>query len=218
MVSSADIETPIARIAQMARAVGIHLILATQRPSREVITGIIKANITSRIAFKVASRINSQIILDDNGAESLLGNGDCLFLPPGSSQLIRAQGAYISDDDINQIIQHVSLQASTHYLIPSFDAFRSLEAAADENESKGKDALYDQALTIVLQNKVPRPPICSANSRSAMPGPPASWMSWKKMASSAPRMEPNPDAFSPHLIHPPSLTAIFRISLSSLIF
>ncbi len=154
MVSSADIETPIARIAQMARAVGIHLILATQRPSREVITGIIKANITSRIAFKVASRINSQIILDDNGAENLLGNGDCLFLPPGSSQLIRAQGAYISDDDINQIIQHVSLQASPNYLIPSFDAFRSLETAADENESKGKDALYDKALLIVLQNKV----------------------------------------------------------------
>ena len=153
MVSSADIETPIARIAQMARAVGIHLILATQRPSREVITGIIKANITSRIAFKVASRINSQIILDDNGAETLLGNGDCLFLPPGSSQLIRAQGAYISDDDINQIIQHVSLQASTNYLIPSFDAFRSLDANADENESKGKDALYDQALVIVVQNK-----------------------------------------------------------------
>jgi S-DNA-T family DNA segregation ATPase FtsK/SpoIIIE len=154
MVSSADIETPIARIAQMARAVGIHLILATQRPSREVITGIIKANITSRIAFKVASRINSQIILDDNGAENLLGNGDCLFLPPGSSQLIRAQGAYIGDDDINQIIQHVSLQASTHYLIPSFDAFRPLDSASDDNDPKGKDALYDQALTIVLQNKV----------------------------------------------------------------
>lgn len=153
MVSSADIETPIARIAQMARAVGIHLILATQRPSREVITGIIKANITSRIAFKVASRINSQIILDDNGAENLLGNGDCLFLPPGSSQLIRAQGAYISDDDINRIIQHVSLQASTNYLIPSFDAFKSLDTAINEKESKNKDALYDQALAIVLQSK-----------------------------------------------------------------
>ncbi|MES2274031.1 MAG: DNA translocase FtsK, partial [Chlamydiota bacterium] len=83
MASSADIETPIARIAQMARAVGIHLILATQRPSREVITGIIKANIPTRISFKVASRVNSQIILDDIGAESLLGNGDLLFLPPG---------------------------------------------------------------------------------------------------------------------------------------
>ncbi|MBF8263196.1 MAG: translocase FtsK [Parachlamydiales bacterium] len=154
MVSSADIETPIARIAQMARAVGIHLILATQRPSREVITGIIKANITSRIAFKVASRINSQIILDDNGAENLLGNGDCLFLPPGSSQLIRAQGAFISDDDINQIIQHASLQASPNYLIPSFDAFRPLDSSADESDFRGKDALYDQALLIVVQSKV----------------------------------------------------------------
>jgi len=91
MVSSSDLETPIARIAQMARAVGIHLILATQRPSREVITGLIKANFPTRIAFKVASRINSQIILDETGAESLLGNGDLLFLPPGSSHLIRAK-------------------------------------------------------------------------------------------------------------------------------
>src|SRR5690606_36009246 len=127
MVTSADLETPIARIAQMARAVGIHLILATQRPSREVITGIIKANIPCRIAFKVASRINSQIILDDIGAESLLGSGDCLFLLPRSSQLLRAQGAYISDDDIHRVIQPVSLQTGPNYLIPSFDAMRSLD-------------------------------------------------------------------------------------------
>ncbi len=121
MVSSADLETPIARIAQMARAVGIHLILATQRPSREVITGIIKANIPTRISFKVASRVNSQIILDETGAESLLGNGDLLFLPPGSSQLIRAQGAYISDEDINLVINTICKQSPTNYLIPSFD-------------------------------------------------------------------------------------------------
>jgi S-DNA-T family DNA segregation ATPase FtsK/SpoIIIE len=154
MVSSADIETPIARIAQMARAVGIHLILATQRPSREVITGIIKANIPTRISFKVASRINSQIILDDTGAESLLGNGDLLFLPPGSSQLVRAQGAYISDEDINQVIQTISQQSDPNYLIPSFDAFRSYDLGPDKEESKeGKDPLYDQALTIVLASK-----------------------------------------------------------------
>lgn len=152
MVSSADIETPIARIAQMARAVGIHLILATQRPSREVITGIIKANIPTRISFKVASRINSQIILDDVGAESLLGNGDLLFLPPGSSQLIRAQGAYISDEDINQVIRYISSHAEPNYLIPSFDSFRSLEST-EINEPKGKDSLYDQALTIVVSSK-----------------------------------------------------------------
>jgi S-DNA-T family DNA segregation ATPase FtsK/SpoIIIE len=153
MVSSADIETPIARIAQMARAVGIHLILATQRPSREVITGIIKANIPTRISFKVASRVNSQIILDDTGAESLLGNGDLLFLPPGSSQLIRAQGAYISDEEINQVITSICHQSPPNYLIPSFDSFRSLDTADNDDEPKGKDALYDQALTIVVASK-----------------------------------------------------------------
>lgn len=153
MVSSADIETPIARIAQMARAVGIHLILATQRPSREVITGIIKANIPTRISFKVASRINSQIILDETGAESLLGNGDLLFLPPGSSQLIRAQGAYISDDDINQVIRFLSEQTEPNYLIPSFDSFRSLEPLGSDESKGGKDNLYDQALNLVLASK-----------------------------------------------------------------
>lgn len=153
MVSSNDIETPIARIAQMARAVGIHLILATQRPSREVITGIIKANIPTRISFKVASRINSQIILDDTGAENLLGNGDLLFLPPGSSQLLRAQGAYLSDDDINQVVKFLSAQGEPQYMIPSFDALRSFDIGADKEESKGNDPLYDQALTTVISSK-----------------------------------------------------------------
>ena len=153
MVSSADIETPIARIAQMARAVGIHLILATQRPSREVITGIIKANIPTRISFKVASRINSQIILDEVGAESLLGNGDCLFLPPGSSQLVRAQGSYISDEEINLVIDHICKQSPPNYLIPSFDAFKPTDIGPDKDDGKGKDQLYDQALTIVVSSK-----------------------------------------------------------------
>lgn len=152
MVSSADIETPIARIAQMARAVGIHMILATQRPSREVITGIIKANIPTRISFKVASRVNSQIILDDTGAESLLGNGDLLFLPPGTSQLIRAQGAYISDDDINAVVADISCKSPTNYLISSFDSFRALELGAD-SKSGGKDEHYDRALELVLAQK-----------------------------------------------------------------
>jgi S-DNA-T family DNA segregation ATPase FtsK/SpoIIIE len=153
MVSSADIETPIARIAQMARAVGIHLILATQRPSKEVVTGIIKANIPTRISFKVASRVNSQIILDEIGAESLLGNGDLLFLPPGTSQLLRAQGAYIGDDDINQVIKTLTEQSQPNYLIPSFDSFRSLDPLGGDDEPKGKDSLYDQALSIVLGSK-----------------------------------------------------------------
>lgn len=154
MASSSDLETPIARIAQMARAVGIHLILATQRPSREVITGLIKANFPTRIAFKVASRINSQIILDDVGAESLLGNGDMLFLPPGSSQLIRAQGAYISDEEINRIVSFISDQAPPNYLIPSFDAMRKEEIPGMESPSENtRDTLYDQALQIVLETK-----------------------------------------------------------------
>lgn len=153
MVSSNDLETPIARIAQMARAVGIHLILATQRPSREVITGIIKANIPTRISFKVASRINSQIILDETGAENLLGNGDLLFLPPGTSQLVRAQGAYISDEEINQTIHYLTKQGEPNYLISSFDSFRQMDLEESDEASKGKDALYDQALSIVVHSR-----------------------------------------------------------------
>lgn len=150
MVSSSDLETPVARIAQMARAVGIHLILATQRPSREVITGLIKANFPTRIAFKVASRINSQIILDENGAESLLGNGDMLFLPPGSSTLIRAQGAYISDEEINRVVSFICNQAPPNYLISSFDTMQK-EEDKDGSEFNSRDTLFDQARSIVIE-------------------------------------------------------------------
>lgn len=148
MVASQDIETPIARIAQMARAVGIHLILATQRPSREVITGLIKANFPTRIAFKVASRVNSLIILDDIGAESLLGNGDMLFLPPGTSTLIRTQGAFIRDEDINRVIRFISEQAPTNYLIKSFDVQDFMDKS---KEDAPLDTLYGQALAIVQE-------------------------------------------------------------------
>ncbi len=152
MVSSSDLETPIARIAQMARAVGIHLILATQRPSREVITGLIKANFPTRIAFKVASRINSQIILDENGAESLLGNGDMLFLPPGSSHLMRAQGAYISDEEINRCVQFICNQAPPNYLIPSFDSMRKEDLAmVGDEEGTSRDSLFEQAKMLVIE-------------------------------------------------------------------
>ncbi|MBI5345689.1 MAG: DNA translocase FtsK 4TM domain-containing protein [Chlamydiae bacterium] len=152
MASSSDLETPIARIAQMARAVGIHLILATQRPSREVITGIIKANFPCRIAFKVASRINSQIILDEIGAESLLGNGDLLFAPPGSSQLLRAQGAYIRDEDINKVIANICDKNPTNYLINSFDNMPKMDETSSTN-TNAKDQLYDQALQIVVSTR-----------------------------------------------------------------
>lgn len=151
MVASQDIETPIARIAQMARAVGIHLILATQRPSREVITGLIKANFPTRVSFKVASRVNSQIVLDETGAESLLGNGDMLFLPPGSSHLTRAQGAFIRDEDILAAVQHICSQAPPNYIIQSFDRLHEIDGAAGlMDEEEEFDRLYDQAKDTVL--------------------------------------------------------------------
>lgn len=150
MVSSSDIETPIARIAQMARAVGIHLILATQRPSREVITGLIKANFPTRISFKVSSRINSQIVLDDTGAESLLGNGDMLFLPPGASHLVRAQGAYIRDEDINSTIKHICDQAPPSYVIESFDRMGQMDISDLDSQEDVGDALYSQAMEVVV--------------------------------------------------------------------
>lgn len=150
MVASQDIETPIARIAQMARAVGIHLILATQRPSREVITGLIKANFPTRISFKVASRVNSQIVLDETGAESLLGNGDMLFLPPGSSHLTRAQGAFIRDEDIQAVIQHICQQSPPNYVIQSFDRYHEFSGSAGSAEEVVLDSLYEQAKSVVL--------------------------------------------------------------------
>lgn len=151
MVSSHDIETYIARIAQMARAVGIHMILATQRPSREVITGLIKANFPARISFKVASRVNSQIILDETGAETLLGNGDMLFLPPGTSTLMRAQGAYIRDEDINRVIQKICEQSPPRYIINSFDDMHISGFGNDVESDDGPlDPLYEQAKEVIL--------------------------------------------------------------------
>ena len=151
MVASQDIETPIARIAQMARAVGIHLVLATQRPSREVITGLIKANFPTRISFKVASRVNSQIVLDEIGAESLLGNGDMLFLPPGSSHLIRAQGAFIRDEDIQGVVNMICQQAPPNYVIQSFDRYLDIGSGSGmEDEEEEFDSLYEQAKQVVL--------------------------------------------------------------------
>lgn len=150
MVASNDIETPIARIAQMARAVGIHLILATQRPSREVITGLIKANFPTRISFKVASRVNSQIVLDEIGAESLLGNGDMLFLPPGTSNLVRAQGAFIRDEDINAVVKFICDQASPNYVIASFDQMITSDDSDSDAEEEPTDSLYEEAKNVIL--------------------------------------------------------------------
>ncbi len=132
MVAPADVETGIARLAQLARAAGIHLIIATQRPSVNVITGVIKANLPSRIAFKVAAKVDSRTILDTMGADQLIGRGDLLFLPPGSSDLVRAQGAYVADEEINQIVEFLKRNGE-----PVFDEIfqRSVEESVQEQES-----------------------------------------------------------------------------------
>jgi S-DNA-T family DNA segregation ATPase FtsK/SpoIIIE len=147
MVASNEVEQSICRLAQMARAVGIHLILATQRPSVDVITGLIKANMPSRISFRVQSKIDSRTILDSNGAEQLLGRGDMLFLPPASSRFVRVHGPYISEQESARLASFLKKQGK-----PTYDE----TITADEKTSAvdgldfEKDELYDEAARIVV--------------------------------------------------------------------
>lgn len=146
MVASSDVEDSITRLAQMARAAGIHLIIATQRPSVDVITGIIKANIPSRIAFAVSSAIDSRTILDMGGAEKLLGRGDMLFLPAGSSKPVRVQGAFLSDAEVERIVDFVIEQQKANYqeeMIP--------DEVQESAEQLDRDELYDDVVQLVTE-------------------------------------------------------------------
>ncbi len=151
MVSGHDVEEAITRLAQMARAVGIHLVLATQRPSVDVITGLIKANFPSRISYRVSSKVDSRTIIDANGAEQLLGRGDMLFLPPGTSRLVRVHGAYVDETEIGKIVAHVKQQGD-----PLYDETitQSEEEAMGLDEAGGeRDELFEDALRICVEMK-----------------------------------------------------------------
>jgi S-DNA-T family DNA segregation ATPase FtsK/SpoIIIE len=148
MVASNEVEESIARLAQMARAVGIHLILATQRPSVDVITGLIKANMPTRISFRVSSKVDSRTILDGNGAEQLLGKGDMLMLPPASSRLIRLHGPYISEQESARLASYLRKQGK-----PTYDeSITAEEKSGADAVEMDKDDLYDEAARIVVQS------------------------------------------------------------------
>ena len=149
----ADVESAIARITQMARAAGIHLIVATQTPRADVITGVIKANIPSRIAFQVASKIDSRVILDENGADRLLGQGDMLYLPPSTSRLIRAQGVLVTDEEIHRLVEFVSAQSPPTFDVAMQDKLELSSTAADDDVTDEDEELVEKCLEIIRQEK-----------------------------------------------------------------
>ena len=163
MIAKADVETLIARIAQKARAVGIHLVLATQRPSVQIITGVIKANLPTRIAFRVTSVVDSRVILDHKGAESLLGMGDMLFIPPGSAKLDRIQGALVSDNEIDDVVSFCSVQVEQNFDtkvitqpdVETTDSFlEEGSASEDDNDEYGMDNdIVQQAIDIISRER-----------------------------------------------------------------
>ena len=184
MVAGKEVEDYICRIAQKARAAGIHLIVATQRPSVDVITGLIKANIPSRIAFAVSSQIDSRTILDSGGAEKLLGNGDMLFLPVGASKPVRVQGTFVTDEEIGAVLSFIKSTSTAQY-DEEMIAEMERRAVAEKGSKKGGDddgdgggaldAMFEQAVECVIEPDRPAPAFCSAAASWATPAPPASW-------------------------------------------
>ncbi len=161
MVVGKKIEELIARLAQKARASGLHLVLATQRPSVDVITGLIKANIPTRIAFQVSSKIDSRTILDQQGAEALLGQGDMLHLAPGTGVPVRVHGAFVSDEEVHRVVEYLRSQGEPNYIeglleggtLDGDDDAALIGGEAGGNGSGESDSLYDQAVAVVLQHR-----------------------------------------------------------------
>lgn len=150
MVASKQVEDCIMRIAQMARAAGIHLIVATQRPSTDIITGVIKANIPSRIAFAVSSGIDSRTILDTSGAEKLLGKGDMLFSPMGSSSPIRVQGAFVSDEEVSAISHHTANQQEANYDEKYINVKLNTTTSNAASKEEEEDEEYEMCRSFVI--------------------------------------------------------------------
>jgi S-DNA-T family DNA segregation ATPase FtsK/SpoIIIE len=147
MISSKEVEGYIIRIAQKARAVGIHMVLATQRPSADVVTGLIKSNVPSRASFRVASRQESRIVLDQNGAEVLMGQGDMLFLEPGTSTLKRSQGTFVDDREIHKVVKELRKHGDPKYN----NELVKLHSRPPGDISDERDDMFDQAVEVVLQ-------------------------------------------------------------------
>lgn len=151
--SAKEVETSITRLAQKSRAVGIHIVLATQRPSVDVITGLIKSNMPSRISFRVTSKIDSRTILDRNGAEKLLGQGDLLLLPPGSTDMLRVQGTYVSDSELRAVVNFIKAQAEPEYYEDLKEWSEGDDGSGGGDGESGDDSLYDDAVRIVVESQ-----------------------------------------------------------------
>jgi len=165
MIVGKKVETLIARIAQKARAAGIHLILATQRPSVDVITGLIKANIPTRISFQVSSKIDSRTILDQGGAEQLLGHGDMLYLPPGTAMPVRVHGAFVSDEEVHRVVADWKARGEPDYSTDILTEGGDDPSIAFDGggSSEQDDALYDEAVNFVIESR--RPSISSVQRK-----------------------------------------------------
>ncbi len=152
MTAGKDIEAPIARLAQMARAVGIHLVLATQRPSVDVITGLIKANFPSRVAYQVASKIDARTILDQNGAEGLVGNGDMLYM--SGSKILRLQGPFVSVDEIDRLMAFIADQPGAGpYILPPIDDREMPKLGGPAADDDAIDDLFEEAARIIVRHQ-----------------------------------------------------------------